>query len=255
MQLSYNVIKNNSVKKLGSKEIVTNSDIQYVCADLEDNAKQHIESYENLAKNMIENARKQSEAILQKAYEEAKKIQNDASAAARELQQRAYDNGYNEGKQDGFNKAYSETIESAKAESQNIVNNAEELLKSAKVEYENYVQSKFHELNDLIVTIAEKVLKRRFEDKEAIGNMIYEALEISKGSRNFIIRCNERYVDELKCQIFSWKEQLGFTGDIFVIKDDSLELGNALIDKGNGKIEVGIKFALRRIREILEGND
>jgi flagellar assembly protein FliH len=255
MQLSYNVIKNNSVKKLGSKEIVTNSDIQYVCADLEDNAKLHIENYESLAKNMIENARKQSEAILQKAYEEAKKIQDDASAAAKELQQRAYNEGYSEGQLEGFNKAYHETIERARAESENIVNNAEELLKSAKDEYDNYVQSKFNELNDLIVAIAEKVLKRQFEDKEAIGNMIYETLEISKGSRSFIIRCNERYVEELKSQIFSWKEQLGFTGDIFVIKDENLELGNAIIDKGNGKIEVGIKFALCRIREILEGND
>jgi flagellar assembly protein FliH len=255
MQSSYNVIKNNSVKKLGSKEIITDSNTQYVCADVENRTKDHIESYENLARNMIENARKRSEVILQKAYEEAKKIQEDAQAAAKELQEQAYESGFNEGKESGYNKAYYETIESTRAESKNIINNAEELLKNAKIQYENYLQGKVQELNDLIVTIAEKVLKKQFECKDAIDSLIYEALETSKNSGNFIIRCNGMYVEQLKTQVNNWKEQLGFTSDIFVLKDDSIEPGNALIDKGNRKIAVGMQFALGKIRDILEGKD
>ena len=40
-----------------------------------------------------------------------------------------------------------------------------------------------------------------------------------------------------------------------MLKDDSLEPGTAVIDKGTGKITVSIDYALDKLRELLEGNE
>jgi flagellar assembly protein FliH len=252
MQLSYNVIKNNSVKSKGLKEIVTNIDIQQVLKpEVEENIKNNIESYENLARTIIENARRQGDQIVASAYDDAARIEQNLLAEAEIIKQQAYQEGYNE----GYTRAYNETLVAGKQQSDVIVSAAHDMLNNAKLEYEKYMQEKYKELNDLILTISKSVLKTHIEDNGLIGNMIFDALEASKKSKNFIIRCNSIHMEYLKAQVNSWKEQLGFFGDIFVLKDDALEIGNAVIDKGNGKIVVGIDYALLRIKDILEGKE
>ena len=260
MQSSYNVIKNTSIKSSGLREIITDAEIEKpLNPEVENNTKVHIESYENLAKTILENARRQGEQIIAKAYEDVRRLEEDALIKAEQIKKAAHETGYmegyEEGKQEGFNKAYKETIESAMHESENIIANAHDVLNNAKAEYENYMKKKEKEIKELIVTISKSVLKREIEDNGLINKMIFDALENSKNARNFILRCNNMHIDELKNQVDNWKEQLGFFGDIFVLKDNSLEPGNVVIDKGNGKIVVGLDYALQRISEILDGKD
>lgn len=255
MQSSYNVIKNRSVKNTGLREIVTSSEVVIIKPEVEDNIKNHIESYEGLAKSILENARNKSEQIVIKAYEEARNIEEQAILKAEQLTNEAYERGHQEGQQEGYYKAYHETMQQTKVESEAIIASAMELLSNAKSEYEEYLQIKTQEINDLIITIAKTVLKKEVQHKSSINSMIYEAIERSKMSEKFIIRCNSVYTEELKEQSTRWKKQLGFLGDIFIIGDDSLEPGNAVIDKGNGKVITGIDYALQRIEEILEGKD
>lgn len=248
MQSSYNVIKNTSVKNTGLRQIVTNAESETIKAECEENAKNHIESYENLARNIVENARRQAEHIKIKAFQDVKNIEEEAFFKAEQLKNEAYKKGYEE----GFNEAYPQAIEQATAEGNAIIASAEELLQNAKAEYESYLQNKAKDINDLIAAIARAVLKKEVQAEEAINSMILEALEASKKSSNFIIRCSTVHVETLKAQANNWKEQLGFLGDIFILGDSSLEAGNAVIDKGNGKIIVGIDYALERIEDILK---
>lgn len=255
MQSSYNVIKNNTVKNSGSKQIVTSSELIPLNAENEEHIKNHIESYENLARTMLENARRQGEQVVAKAYEDASYIESQALKDAEGLKQEAYDSAFKEGYEQGYNEAYNSGIEKVKVEGEAIIASAMELLNNSKAEYEEYLQKKSAEIKELVLTITKSVLNKELQEENVIKNMIYVALEQSKGSRNFIIRCNEKHVQELKAQVENWKEQLGFFGDIFVLKDETINVGNAIIDKGNGKIIVGVEYALQRINQILEGKD
>lgn len=248
MQLLYNVIKNTNIKSLGEKEIVTNEKLPVTKKEEnEKDAKEHIESYENLVKTMLQNARRESEVIISKAYEDARNIEEEAQSKANEI----YENAFNKGKIEGYNKA----LEEAKEKSNTIIELAENMLKNAKIEYENYLENKKNEIYDLILTIAENVLKKEVLNKEAINNMIFDALKSSQNSKNFIIRCNNIYVNEIKSKIDLWKSELTYLGDVFVVGDESIEPGNALIDKGNGKILVGIDSSLLKIKRIFEGKE
>lgn len=255
MQLSYKVIKNNSVKNNGLKEIITTPNEIFVTSFPDESVNSNLDGYNNMARTILENARRQKEQVLANAIDEARKIEDEATKRAVKIAKDAYESGFNEGKEAGFNKAYKEALEEAEKEKASIIAAAEELLMNAKVEYEGYLENKKSELFDLIVCASEAVLKKELTDKSSINSMIYDALEASKKAKIFIIKCNEIYVEELNTQIVTWKEKLGFNGDIFIIKDNSLENGNAIIDKGNGKVVVGIDYALQRIRELLEGKE
>jgi flagellar assembly protein FliH len=255
MLLSYKVIKNDSVKSTGAKEIVTDTEVKTINSEAEENVKNNFESYESLAKTLIENARRQSEAILSRAYAEASSIEEEAVINAETIKQQAYEQGFSQGQQEGYENAYNQTIGSAQEEASAIIASAETLLNEAKYQYEEYLKAKTEEINNLILAITSTVLKKEIEDSSTIRAMIYEVLEASKQAKTFIIRTNIAYTAEIKAETDTWKEHLGFKGDIFIVADDSIELGNALIDKGNGKVMVGVNTALSKIKDILEGKD
>ncbi|AEB75811.1 fliH protein [Clostridium botulinum] len=251
-----NVIKNNSVISNGLKEINT----EYHIEDTKDekveeekkelgekNAKDFIENYEVLARTMLENARKQSDAIVASAYDEIQKMQEEA-----------YNKGYEEGKLDGYSDGkkqadeYYDDIKNKATEEIEVLNkNADELLFSAKNEYVKYLQDKQQKIKELIVHITKSILKSEVENSDAINSMILDALETAKDSKSIIVKCNNKYIDNLKESIDKWKIQVVFRGEIFIVPDDNLGEGKAIIQKENGKIVIDVDIALEKINEIV----
>ncbi|WP_315114345.1 fliH protein [uncultured Clostridium sp.] len=261
MQSLYSkVLKNTTVINNGKKKIVTEYTPPVNAADIieekqrEDNAKEFIESYENLAKSMLENARRKSEQILSKAYEDAEKIEAEAYPMA-------YEKGYEEGKKIGYDEAYKsgyeENIKKANKEREELIKNAQsmsnEIINSAKEEYIEYLEEKKVEIKKLIKEIIESIIAKEFKEEDGLNSMVMEILEEVKASKTVIIRCNNIYKDELEENISKWKENNAFRGDIFVIKDDSLEEGNVCIEKDNGKININKDSIFKKIGEILNG--
>ncbi|NMM61454.1 flagellar assembly protein FliH [Clostridium sp. P21] len=255
MQSSYRIIKSTSVASDGLKKIVTEFETQESVEQknlAETNAKTFIDSYESLAKTMVENARVQSDKLISKAFEEAERLQKEAC-------EKGYNKGYNEGLQkgseDGFNKAYEEgykeNIEKAEKEGQIIKDNADNILRTCKVEKERYLKEKEEEIRELIVNCVESILKREVKDKDGLNDVIFEALSRVKNTKTFIIKSNETYCEELKNKVELWKEQLPFRGDIFIIPDKDVEIGKAIIERENGKIIVSIDGAIEKVKEIV----
>jgi len=254
MQSSCNIIKNSSVVKDGNKQIVTEfehiketqqKELQKEQNEI--NAKLFIDSYENLAKTMIEDARRQREEILSAAFQEADRI-------SKEAYEKAYQEGNQNGYNDGFNKAYEEgyksNLDKALREGEIIRNNADNVLKSAVEQKDTYLKEKENQIKDLIINCVENILKKEVKEKDGLNDIIFEALLKVKNTRTFIIKSNPVHCEEFKSKIQLWKEQLPFRGDIFTISDEAMEAGSAVIERENGKIEVGASIALEKVREI-----
>lgn len=255
MQSLYNVIKNDAVLKQGSKEIVTEFNI---AMDVKEepvkpaNVGISLENYENLAKNMIENARRQSEQIKINAYEEAQRLQQEAATKGYE---QGYHQGYEKGYAEGQEQGYRETIESAAQQAEEMINNADNLLRSAREEYERYLEKKKEDIKEVIMQIAEKLLQKEVAQVDVLDELIFNSISSEKNAKLFVIKTNAMYCEQIRSQANMWKDQLAFSGDIFVVEDNSVQPGDAVIEKNNGKIVVGIGTGLEKIREVLEGND
>lgn len=254
MQSLSSIIKNTNVKTEGKIAIATDhpsilenadsaSEVKEVIEVIneEEILKKKAESYEAMAKRVIENARKQSEAILSKAYEEAKNIEEQAFAQ-----------GYEIGKEQGYKDAYEETIGKSTKEANKMIQNANNILKSAKIEYEKYLSGKQAEILQLAVNMAEAVLKKKLIEVNGLEDMIFETLSNSRNSETYIIRVASKHVAELKEKVAAWKERLGLKGEVFIIGDEEITSGNAVIEKNSGKVVIGIDIGMESIRRALE---
>lgn len=251
MQSSYKVIKNNNVITAGEKAIVT---------EYEKGINQLIESEGGPicteAINLDE-YRAMADKILKAASNKRDSIIGDANIRAIEIEREAYEKGYTQGNQNGYEdgnkagytEAYDNNIDRALEEANNIIENANNILLNAKKDYEDYMSEKKMDILELVMQIATTVVRKELEMPEGITHMVDEVIEKSKNSKSFVIRCNEVHVDELSNRVEIWKQTYAQEANIFIVNDNLLEPGNAIIEKENGKTTVGIDIGLEKIRE------
>jgi flagellar assembly protein FliH len=250
MLSSYKVIKSNSVVTNGNVEI--NTEIMTTATDDkkelgEKNAKNFIESYEVLARTMLENARRQSDKMIALAYEDARKLEQEAY-------EKGMSEGYNAGYEKGTEEAkiyYNDMVNKAQFDSQQLIDKADNLLLESNNQYIEYLKEKKEEVQELIVSIAENILKREVKDEDAITNMVLDAIEMVSKSKTVIVKSRSNYVEDLKVNIENWKHKTIFQGEVFVVTDDELEEGTAVIQRNNGKITININDAIEKVREII----
>lgn len=257
MQSSFNVIKNDSVKKNDEKCVQIQTSyipVKKLDEKIEENAKAHIDSYENLAKTMLENARRKSEEIISNAYSEASRIEQEAY-------QKGYDKGYKKGHDEEYEKAAKECDKMRKqtqmecneaiVKASSIIEAAEAVLRNAKEEYNTYLESKKEEIKDIVSVIVDRVLRREINNEDAFNEIVNEIITSAKNSKMFIIRCSGRYSEELRKIAKKINEQYSAKKDITVIEDNSIEEGKVTIEKDNGSIIVSVDEALSKIDELL----
>lgn len=255
MLSSFNVIKNDNVMPRGDRDIITKFQNPVAKEISEKYGKEHIESYENLAKNMLENARIQSEKILTSTYEEVGKLEKNANAKVDEIKREAYEKGFSEGSTKGYNDAYESAITKASLEAEKIKKNADDVLISAQKEYKDYIEIKKNEILNTIIKISESILNQEVKSKDSVGKMVFRAIENEKNANRFVIKCNSLYSEEIKKQVVNWKEQLALKVDVFVVSDDSITQGNAVVEKDNGKIMVGIDTGMEKLKSLFMENE
>lgn len=260
MQSSYNIIKSNftkeSEKKIISTEYVVKNyipeeiqpeeEVEVVEEEPKIDQEEVLRKYEDIGKRIIKDAQREKEGIVLKARLNADKSEKEA-----------YEKGYNQGIQngydDGYKKAYEETVEKAKLEAEKTINNAETLLKGARENYSEYLESKKTEVIKLALEIASNITRQKLSKEDSMNVLIEEAFKLSKGEESIIIRANSFHCEELKNNISKWKVQYSVKNDIFVLADDSIEKENAILEKPSGIVKVGIDVGMEQIRKKLLG--
>lgn len=258
MQSSYKVIKGTSVVNQGKKEIITEyipKIEEEICEEIlsEEVA---VDSSKDLRESILNQAKIKSDEILSEACKEAEKVQKDAYNKGHEL---GYAKGYAEGKDkgysDGYEESYKKGIKKVEEERASLIKEAQnasnKIIESAKLEYLRYLDEKKVEIVKTVKNIVESVFKREIKDEDSLNSMVLDVLNLSKNAKSLILRCNEKYQEELKKAIDIWKTHEVFKGEIFIILDETISEGNIVIEKDNGKILISIDKALEKIEEIL----
>lgn len=264
MQSSYSLIKKGFSKDGESRVISTIFEVKKTEAEQIEEEVENLEEkvadvkvpevdpeellkrYEDIGHRIIQDAKKEKQVITLRA-------QMDANVAEKNAYEKGYEQGVQNGYDDGYKKAYDETIDAAKAEAAEIVNKAELLLKSAHENYCEYLETKKLEVVKLALEIAENIAKKSLSNDDSMNLIIEEAFKISKGEDNIILKANSIHVNELKSEVERWKISYGIKNDIFVITDDSMEPGNAILEKPSGIVKVGVDIGMEQIRKALFG--
>ncbi|NME82770.1 FliH/SctL family protein [Clostridium sp. SM-530-WT-3G] len=262
MRSSYSLIKNNFATT-GEKKIITT---HYLKKNINVNQEDIIEEelveevpqvpkvdpeellkrYEEIGQRIIQDAENEKKAILLRT-------QMEASVAEKNAYEKGYEQGIKNGYDDGYKKAYDENIENAKQEASTIIEKAEKLLNSAQKDYSEYLESKRNEIVNLALNIAESITRKTLSNDDSLNSLIDEAFQISKGEESIIIRANSVHVDKIKENSERWKISYGIKNDIFIATDDSLEPGNAVLEKSSGVVKVGVDIGMEQIKKAIFG--
>ncbi|WP_252233984.1 FliH/SctL family protein [Clostridium sp. ZS1] len=259
MQSSYSIIKKNCALDAEKKKIST----EYVSKKIELD-----ENFEEVQEEVY--SKEEVEALIAKYEEIGKRIIQDANnekqgiilrgtMQAQNLEKEAYEKGYEEGLQngydDGYKKAYDENIDLAKAKSQEIIDKAEDVLRSANENYAKYLEDKKSDILKLSLEIAKNILRKELGHEDSMNLLVEEAIQLSKDEENLIIKCNSFHAEELKSQVNRWKISYSIKDEIFILNDDFIEPGNAIIEKPNGKVIVGFDIGMEAIKKEILGQD
>ncbi|MHC6179372.1 FliH/SctL family protein [Clostridium sp. JNZ X4-2] len=252
MRSSYKIIKGDSINESGTQNIVT-AFKKHSPKKNKDSSNSSMGDYENLIQTMMEGAAKEREKILSKASIEAREIQEKVYNSA---SKKGYEDGIKSGHDEGFKRAYDEgyvkNVEKAKIEGEDIKNKADAILKASVEEKNRYLLEKEDEIKKFIIDAVENILKREIKDKSSLNNMVFNALSQVKNSKTFIIKSRKKYCDEFREQANIWKEQLPFKGDIFIIPDETIEEGNVIIERDNGKVILSVDIAVKKLKDIFK---
>lgn len=252
MQSSYNLIKENRVLSGETKKIKT----EYISKKLEEisdetnesitieEAQKYISSYEKIGQGIIEEAKRKREQYMLESIERANELEKDAY-------EKGYKQGLLNGHEDGKKAAFEKHIPEAKKEAEEIIKNATKSLKFASEDYNKYLEEKKKDILNLVLEVSRKVLNREILEKPSINSLIEQALYLSKGAENVIVKCNSIHISELKSNIEIWKPSYNIVGEIFLLPDDNMKPGNAIIEKDSGIIEVGIEIGMEKIKNAL----
>ena len=244
MQSSFNVIKNSRVITQGSREINTQlseGPMDTLVIQNYGMRNEDMKSYENIDKNILDNARRQSEQIISKAYIDAELSKTQA-----------FEEGYEAGYQSGYESGYSGAIQRSMDEAQVIRDEADNLLVCAKHQYDRYLIDKEKQIKDLVINIAQSILKKEVKEPDALNEMVFTALMAERNVKLYIIKVNNSHFATIRDEVENFKNKLAFQGDIFVIEDNFLDEGTAVIEKESGKSIVSVAYGIEKIVEIFQ---
>lgn len=202
-----------------------------------------VEKAESAAIEIMDNAQNQADVMLKKARKSAKEIEADAFEKANDIfeetRQKAHEEGYNAGYQEGVNQA-NKIIEEA-------LNIKDEML----IKNKDFLVDKEVEMLNLVLAISKKVLSKEISDASYIESLISNAMARLTYARDIVIRVSEADYDVvmfIKPKILAMAERIESL-DIKV--DHSLKRGSFVIDTASGSIDASINSQLEKIREIL----
>lgn len=230
----------NEVAVIEEKETVDESELQKI--------KEEIDA-------QLEEAQKTCEDMIQSAQEESEKIISSAQDEIEEIKKKAYEEGHQiglrNGYEDGYKESYEDNIEKAKQESEIIINNANNVLLKSNEEFSEFLKSRKKDVISLSVSIAEKVLKEKFKDIDSMNNIIESTIKEYEIKENLVIRTNSIYLESVNEKLNELKNQQLLKGDSFVLPDEFIEPGNAIIETDKGRLIVGIDCILEKVKEEL----
>lgn len=210
------------------------------------------EDPEKKAEEILEKAREEAKLIIQEAELEAQRMMEQAQAQASELieqtEQKAKEEGYRKG----------ESL--AQQHYQELLAEAEEFKNRSKTEYEETIRSLEHDIVELSLSIARKILGAELEtSRDAIIKIAGDAIEACMNRDRIILKVSDEDYDYLAANMDRLRSMAGNIGQIEIRKDQTLSKGSCLVDTGYGMVDGGLETKMEMVeqafREVMGDQD
>lgn len=187
-------------------------------------------------------------AQLEKASTDATRIRQEANEAAERIKAQAYE----EARKEGFAKGEKEGFEKGLDQVNKLINQLEVITRDVDECKRNILENAKHDIVDLAVEIAEKVVKSTCAKQRdvAVRNAEY-ALGLLKEKSPVVIRVNLADMDVAREYRSLLLNMFDKVESIKIAEDHSVEQGGCLIESSTGGVDANIRTQLSSIRSSL----
>ena len=200
---------------------------------------------------ILNKARMEAELIRKQAKTEADalyaKIQQERDGWSREKQEltrKAQEEGYFAGWEEGKGQGYAEYAE--------LINEARQIIISAKKEYTAYLDASEKIILYLGMKTAEKILAIKLsEDPESFLSLVKRALKEAKEFRTVQVQVHPNQYEYLRSQKDELLAVFSHETNLIIFPEADLPQNSCVIESGNGRIDASIDTQLSEIKQKL----
>lgn len=198
------------------------------------------------AELILKDAEKRADEILEQAREAAKQ-------EAEEIFQQARQRGEEAGYTDGLSRAAREGEEQLAAQAAQLAGEVQRFLERASSSLDELMDQSVHDLRDLAIAIAEKVVRVSLKSSgEVIGRMIRSAIDKRKRRewvQIYIADCDAKRMTQVPAQLSAALAALSSRVRIIPMADD--ESGTCIIEMPDEIIDASASTQLSNIKNLL----
>ena len=208
----------------------------------------------------IQYAQLQAELILRQAEEDAQLILAQARERAMQecdaIRAGARDEGYREGYAQGTAKALEDSVRDREATAARLEKDVQRFLEKASIAREEMLAQTQHELLDLCIAVAEKIVRVSLRSSsEVIVRMIQSATERMKRQEwvhIYISGCDTRGMAQISPALTAALSSLSQHIKVVPMGDD--EGGTCIVETPEEIVDASISTQLSNIRDVLSDN-
>lgn len=249
-----------SVPKYGNESAVNNNE------RMSDEAYQdmimNLREREQRAEKMLRDAKIQCEIIKAEALQEGQmkaqqeseallnSIRQQAEAEAEELKRTTYEAAY----QEGLAKGRADGEEQIRTEQHSIIENAnrkaENTLANARSEVTKYIIEGENTIAEMVLQVADKILPQHFNEvPQAVLLVVQEAIKKVQDQPHLKVRVAAEAYEFVLPARSELQNMLEGTAVLEIVSDESLSLGDCLIESPNGTVDARIATQLEQIKQ------
>ncbi len=205
-----------------------------------------IKKGQNDARKAVQDANDNADSIINDAETKASEKLGDAEARVAEIEKNAFEKGFNEGRDTGF--------DSGKEEVERLIDKVQTVLNSAIDKRNQIIEESETQLINLVLLISQKVIKVISENqKNVVINNVIQALRKLKTRGEVIVRVNLADVNLTTDHIKDFMRMVDNIRSITVLEDSTVDRGGCIIETDFGEIDARIASQFNEIKDrILE---
>jgi len=212
-----------------------------------------IKEKQKRADEILHDARVSCDSMRQKTQEECDRLRREAEEEAEKIRAEAQKEGHDE----GFQAGHDEGMAKAEAECrQSILDanaKAEHTLATAKEECHAYVDQAENEIADLAMQVVGKILPQHFIDvPQVVLPVVREAIQKVKDQSEVIVHVAPDSYDMVLMARGEFQAMLSGNAMLEVKSDDSLGVGDVLIETPNGTVDARLATQMELIRQAVQ---
>ena len=194
----------------------------------------------------LQKARDEAAAIEAEAKENAARIEEDARQAMEAQKKEAYDAGFADGREAGF--------ESGKEEASRLIDRLHAMIEGVLERRQKILDETEQQIVDLVLLMARKVVKAISESsKNVVASNVIQALKKLKGKHAVTLRVNLKDQAFVSTHIKDFISAVETASSISVAEDSSVDPGGCIVETDFGEVDARIMSQLDELEEkILE---